>query len=410
MLRCLVLGAVSTVARTRLRSAVLRTHGPLAFLRSSGAANLRRLSKRSVTLRQPASAAWVATHSRCRTAASNEVARSVGGSRKLSSVAAVAAAGGTGGKTPLSTILWRCAWVPYAVLSLIPHAFLLTTLYQLARGDRAKARGWAFYTVTGYICLPLSIVVNFSLPFVYLFDWDRRVLYNYITKLWGKMTTWAFVVPTIRGAENIPGTAAAAKAAPDGSTLASRLGDRPVVFVSNHQSWLDIFCMCWLPDDVILRFISKIEIAYIPVVGWSMALLGHVLFDRRTGGKQLLDDCSLLLQKRVPVFFFVEGTRSPDPTQLLPFKAGAFKLALDNGAVIVPVTVQGTSAIMGIGHETELQLEPAEGAGGGVRRPQVTITIHEPIVVGEGDTVESLRDRSEAAIRSALVVGGASAQ
>ena len=71
-----------------------------------------------------------------------------------------------------------------------------------------------------------------------------------------------------------------------------------------------------------------------------MALLGHVLFDRATGGKQLLKDCAALLDKNVPVFFFPEGTRSRDPPKLLPFKAGAFKLALDAGATIVPITIE----------------------------------------------------------------------
>ena len=206
------------------------------------------------------------------------------------------------------------------------------------------------------------------------------MFYNYMTKLWGKMTTCPFIVPEIRGAELIPR---------DG---------RPIVFVSNHQSWLDIFCFCWLPDDVILRFISKIQIAYIPVVGWSMALLGHVLFDRATGGRQLLKDCASLLEKGIPVFFFPEGTRSRDPTQLLPFKAGAFKLAKDAEATIVPISIVGTGAIMRIGHETELDLD--QDASG--KSPRVVITVHEPIVVKAEDTVESLRDASADVIQTGI--------
>ena len=276
-------------------------------------------------------------------------------------------------------IAWRCVWVPYAVLSMIPNSFLVLTLYHFLKGDHAKARGWAFYAVTGYVCLPLSVVVNFAAPFVYLTDWDRRVFYNYMTKLWGKLTTYPFLVPTIKGADRIP-------------------REGPVVFVSNHQSWLDIFCLCWLPDDVLLRFISKKQIAYIPVVGWSMALLGHVLFDRKTGGKQLLEDCSVLLQKGIPIFFFPEGTRSRDLNKTLPFKIGAFKLALDAKATLVPITIAGTGSIMRVGHETELELD-------GTRRDAgISIVVHAPIVVHEGDTVESLRDRSAALIQSGLDV------
>ena len=68
---------------------------------------------------------------------------------------------------------------------------------------------------------------------------------------------------------------------------------------------------------------------------------------------------------------------------------------------------QGSGEIMRIGHETELRLDPvAIVDGDGVATtaaPGVTITIHEPIEVEVGDTVESLRDRSAAVMQAALV-------
>ncbi len=51
--------------------------------------------------------------------------------------------------------------------------------------------------------------------------------------------------------------------------------------------------------------------------------------------------CAEWLDKGVPVMIFPEGTRSLDDT-MLPFKDGAFRLALDPGAPILPVAVEGT--------------------------------------------------------------------
>jgi 1-acyl-sn-glycerol-3-phosphate acyltransferase len=54
-----------------------------------------------------------------------------------------------------------------------------------------------------------------------------------------------------------------------------------------------------------------------------------------------MDRCRQWLERGVPVIFFPEGTRSPDG-QMGPFKDGAFRLALDSGAQIIPIAVCGT--------------------------------------------------------------------
>lgn len=97
-------------------------------------------------------------------------------------------------------------------------------------GDMPRARGWMLFTITGYACLPFSIVVNLSLPFQYIFDWDQRWLMHYIQMLWANLTVRPFFTPHMTGRENIPKK------------------NEPVVFVSNHQSWLDIYSYLTFPE------------------------------------------------------------------------------------------------------------------------------------------------------------------
>ena len=84
------------------------------------------------------------------------------------------------------------------------------------------------------------------------------------------------------------------------------------MFVSNHQSWLDIYSLCWL--DATLKFVAKSQIFWIPVAGWVMSLLGCIPLHRSTQGSGQLvrERCTDMVRAGVPVCFFAEGTRSKD--------------------------------------------------------------------------------------------------
>ena len=69
-----------------------------------------------------------------------------------------------------------------------------------------------------------------------------------------------------------------------------------VVYVANHQSWLDIFALSSM--GIPLKFVSKQTIFYIPVVGWVMWLIGQVPLDRKRekqSGRTVLTTCTLPL-------------------------------------------------------------------------------------------------------------------
>lgn len=122
---------------------------------------------------------------------------------------------------------------------------------------------------------------------------------------------------------------------------------RPAVLVSNHQSWYDVFALAGhLPVDY--RFVGKAELARIPVFGPAWLACGNIAIDRsnRAGAIRSLSVAGQrLVEDRAVVVMFPEGTRSTDGC-LLPFKKGAFMLALQLGVPIIPVAVAGTRAIM----------------------------------------------------------------
>jgi 1-acyl-sn-glycerol-3-phosphate acyltransferase len=121
---------------------------------------------------------------------------------------------------------------------------------------------------------------------------------------------------------------------------------RPVVFMSNHQSLLDVpALLVSLPRNC--RFVAKQELSRIPIFGWALRAAGFVFIDRADRQRAIagLDRAADILRQGRSVLVFAEGTRSPDGT-LLPFKKGGFVLALKGGAPIVPVAVRGGAAIL----------------------------------------------------------------
>lgn len=120
---------------------------------------------------------------------------------------------------------------------------------------------------------------------------------------------------------------------------------KPYVAVSNHESYADIFLISHFPWE--MKWLSKEAIFKIPVMGWMMRMAGDIPIRRgsRDSAVQAIRECRKRLANRVSVMIFPEGTRSPTG-ELLPFKDGAFKLAIESGAPILPIAVAGTRNCM----------------------------------------------------------------
>lgn len=125
------------------------------------------------------------------------------------------------------------------------------------------------------------------------------------------------------------------------------VGDLPkplpkkLVVVSNHVSNADVFLISHLPWE--MKWLAKEELFKVPFVGWELRIAGDVPVRRgeRGSGYEALQKCAEWIERGVPVSIFPEGTRSKTG-ELGQFKDGAFKLAIESGADILPLAVAGT--------------------------------------------------------------------
>jgi 1-acyl-sn-glycerol-3-phosphate acyltransferase len=144
---------------------------------------------------------------------------------------------------------------------------------------------------------------------------------------------------------------------------------RPYVAVANHESYADIFLIAHLPWE--MKWLAKEQVFKVPFLGWMLALAGDIRLKR--GAKEsiviAMAECGEKLRRKLSVMIFPEGTRSADGS-LLPFKDGAFRLAIENGVAILPIAVAGTRRAMAK-HTFQFQrtravcrvLEPIETTG-----------------------------------------------
>ncbi|KAI5863115.1 acyltransferase-domain-containing protein [Durotheca rogersii] len=124
---------------------------------------------------------------------------------------------------------------------------------------------------------------------------------------------------------------------------------RPAVFVGNHQTELDVLMLGTLFPKY-CSVTAKKSLKSIPLLGWFMALSGTVFIDRkntRDARDAMTGAAKEIQQRKQSVYMFPEGTRSylKEPG-LLPFKKGAFHLAVQAGVPIVPVVVANYSYVL----------------------------------------------------------------
>ncbi|KAI8988319.1 hypothetical protein BDF20DRAFT_814337 [Mycotypha africana] len=122
----------------------------------------------------------------------------------------------------------------------------------------------------------------------------------------------------------------------------------PVIYVCNHQSSMDIMLMGKVyPKNTAI--VAKKQLKYYPFLGWFMILSNAIFLDRKNRKSAVAQarQAALDIHKKnvkcisiTSVWIFPEGTRGhAEEISLLPFKKGAFFMAVQAGVPVVPVVI-----------------------------------------------------------------------
>ena len=174
--------------------------------------------------------------------------------------------------------------------------------------------------------------------------------------------------------------------------------DGQCVFVSNHLSNFDI-PVVFLTTRHKIRFLAKKELYKIPVFAQAMDALGMIKIDRQDGAgirETINAGVGKARDRGLSLIVFPEGTRSVDGA-IQVFKSGAFRIGIDTGMPIVPISIHGTWEIWppGVrffrsGKIHVIVHEPIETAGlGGPDVNRIRKQAHDTIAAG----LEELRTR-----------------
>ncbi|KAI9254503.1 hypothetical protein BDA99DRAFT_562608 [Phascolomyces articulosus] len=215
-------------------------------------------------------------------------------------------------KTTRSTALTRLHWAAWAVFPVALSAVL-------------RKRGGFYYRQTAQLvamafCALYGVLASLTLPIIgkaHLINWSVARLYYHTA---GYLTG---LTATIEGKEHLN-------------------PKRSAVYVANHQTNMDVLFMASVFPKA-TSVVAKKALKYYPFLGWFMTLSKAIFLDRKNResaikeAKQAAQD---IHKKKTSVWLFPEGTRGfADKLDLLPFKKGAFYMAVQARVPIVPIVI-----------------------------------------------------------------------
>lgn len=235
---------------------------------------------------------------------------------------------------------------------------------------------WPYQLYAWLFFYPVAILITLiSGWLVVILSWlvSPRWASRHIARRWARLLAFLTPMPvTLEGGQHVDGS-------------------RSCVVVANHVSQFDILALYgWL--DLDLKWVIKKELEKLPGIGVGCRKAGHIFVDRKdpAQARQAVNDALHRIRDGIGILFFAEGTRSLDG-RLLPFKKGAFRIAVAQGLPVLPVTVIGTGEVL---PAKSLRLFPG----------RARVVVH-PMLEPVPDTPTALNDlmkRTRDAIASAL--------
>lgn len=235
------------------------------------------------------------------------------------------------------------------------------------------AQFWSTLLVTMVVCLPYLLLKALGL------DAPLRRPVQWFVRGWARLE------------------AAAAGMRIEASGL-ERVPERGrVCLVANHEGLMDIILVIACVRRRV-GFVAKKEGLWVPFINLWVLALDSVFLDRHdvARGKRAIDRAVRKIVRGSAMIIFPEGTRSQG-RGLGAFRHGSFKLATRAEALLVPVSIEGTSAVW----ELRRRITPATAR----------LLVHEPIATaGLGpEERRALPERVRAVIAGGLAAGGRAA-
>lgn len=235
---------------------------------------------------------------------------------------------------------------------------------------------WPYQVYVWVVLVPLAFIISL------VFGWTAvlmailvspRFSSRYVAMNWARLLSWLTPMwVSVEGQRHVDRS-------------------RSYVVVANHVSQFDILALYGFLD-LDLKWVIKKELRKFPGIGIGCEKVGHIFVDRQNpeAARRAVNEAMDRLGDGVGILFFPEGTRSIDG-RLLPFKKGAFRIAVDAGLPILPVTLVGTREIC---PAKTMRIFPGKAR----------VIVHPPIeTAGQSvQELQSLMDSARKAIVSAL--------
>jgi 1-acyl-sn-glycerol-3-phosphate acyltransferase len=180
---------------------------------------------------------------------------------------------------------------------------------------------WTLYRIWFYVLMGLPIILMFPFLFISILK-ERWYPYFFVmARIWAKVILYGmgFLTKVETEQEIIAG--------------------KSYMFVSNHTSMTDIMLMLSTVKNPFV-FVGKTELAKIPLFGFFYKRT-CILVDRTSSKSRMevFERAQRKISQGYSICIFPEGGVPADESIVLDeFKDGAFRLAIDHGLPIVPMT------------------------------------------------------------------------